>query len=83
MQYLQKFIGLFYKDHLKKPTAIFLPLNFALPMARPIVKPIRPTKRKWGQPAISINKQAKKNWTFHLFSHVKSLWKTFVSPVFY
>ena len=36
--HLRKMISIFHKDHLKKPTAIFLPLNSAPPMAKPSVK---------------------------------------------
>ena len=76
----------FYKDHFEKLTATSLPINSALPMSKPIVKPTAksPTKRKWGQPANNANKQAKKNWTFCLFSHLASLFpiRLFVCSVF-
>ena len=63
VQYLKKLISLFYKDHLEKPTVIFLLVNSTPPMARPTVKPIAKstTKRKRGWPANSGNKRAKKN----------------------
>ena len=72
IQHLRKLISLFHKDHLKKPTAIFLPINSAPPMARLTVKPTAKstTNRKRDQPGNSANKQAKKNWTFYLFPHV-------------
>ena len=74
MQYLRKLIGLFHKDHSDKPTATFPPIDSATPMARPIVKPTRPIKRKRGQLASSVNKQAKKNWILCLFSYMTSSW---------
>ena len=39
VQYLKKLISSFYKDHFEKLTITFLPVNIALPMARPTVKP--------------------------------------------
>ena len=76
VQYLRKLISLFHKDHQKKPTAIFPPVNFALPIAKLIIKPTAKstTKQKQGRPANSANKQAKKNWTFCSFPHVTFLW---------
>ena len=58
VQHLRKLIRLFYKDHSEKPTATFLPINFAPLMARPTVKPTTKstTKRKRGRPANSANK---------------------------
>ena len=81
VQYLRKLISLFHKDHLKKPTAISPPVNFAPPMARPTVKPTPKftTTRKRGRLANSANKQAKKNWTFCLFPHITSLWSNQVT----
>ena len=35
--HLQKLISTFHKEHLEKPTAIFLFLNFVLPIAKPTV----------------------------------------------
>ena len=74
VQHLRKLISLFHKDHPKKPTATFSPVNSPLPMVRPIVKPTvkSTTKRKRGQPANSANKQAKKNWIFYTFPHITS-----------
>ena len=72
VQQLRKLIRSFHKDHPKKPTATFLFINSALPMAKPIVKPTAKftTKQKRGQPAKSANKGAKKNWIFCSFFHV-------------
>ena len=56
VQHLRKLIGLFYKNHLDKPTATSLPSNCAPPIARSTVKPTRPIKRKQSQPASSANK---------------------------
>ena len=39
VQQLKKLISCFHKEHLKKPTATFLPINFTPLMASPIVKP--------------------------------------------
>ena len=60
MQYFKKLIRLFYKDHFEKPTATSLPISFALPMARLIIKPIKHITKQ-GQPANKASKQAKKN----------------------
>ena len=60
VQHLKKLINSFHKKHSEKPKATFPPLDFAPPMARPIVKPIRPiTKQKRGRLAKNINKQAR------------------------
>ena len=62
VQHLRKLIRSFYQNHLKRPTATFLPINSALPMARPNVRPIKPnTKQKRGRPASNASKRAKKN----------------------
>ena len=45
-QHLKKLISSFYKDHLDKPTATSPTIDTALPIARPIVKPTEPFKRK-------------------------------------
>ena len=59
VMHLQKIISTFHKDHPEKPMAIFLPLDSALPMAKPSVKPAKPsTKQKRGCPTGST-KQAK------------------------
>ena len=73
MQQLQKLIVLFSKDHPNKPIAIFLPINFALLIARPTIKPTKPIKQKEGQLANNANKQAKKNGIFYSFSRVTFL----------
>ena len=41
VQNLKKLINFFYKNQLKKATAVFLPINSALPMAKPIFKQTR------------------------------------------
>ena len=47
VQYLRKLISAFYKNYFKKPIATFLLINFAPPIAKPIIKPIKfITKRK-------------------------------------
>ena len=76
VQHLRKLISSFHKDHPEKPTVTSLPVDSALPIARPTDKPTAKctTKRKRGQSANSANKQAKKNWTFCLFPHVTSPW---------
>ena len=62
VQHLKKLINSFYKELPEKPTAIFPPIDFTLLMARPTVKPTRPsTKRKRSRPANSANKQVR-NW---------------------
>ena len=63
VQHLKKLISSFYKSYLEKPTTTSSPINSALLMAKPTIKPTQPiTKRKQGQSANSTNKQAKKNW---------------------
>ena len=58
--YLKKLINSFYKKHLEKPTATFLPINFTLLIARPTVKPTRfMIKQKRGQSVRNANKQAR------------------------
>ena len=52
-------MNLFYKDCLKKPIAIFLPINSTPPMAKLIVKPN--TNEKQRQSANSASKQINKN----------------------
>ena len=48
IEHLKKLINFFYKDHLEKLTAISLPINSALPMARPTVRPNLTFKWKRG-----------------------------------
>ena len=76
VQDFRKLIKLFYKNHPEKPIAISPPINSAPPMTRPIVKPTAKstTKRKRGRPANNASKQAKKNWTFCLFSQMALPW---------
>ena len=57
VQHLKNLINSFHKEHPKKLTATFPPINSTLLVARPTVKPTKPiTKRKRGQPANSANK---------------------------
>ena len=39
IQHLKKLINFFHKNHPEKPTATSLPIDFALPIARPTVRP--------------------------------------------
>ena len=39
VQHLRKLMSIFYKDYLNKPTAIFLLIDFTLPMAKYIILP--------------------------------------------
>ena len=48
VQQLRKLINSFHKDHPNKPMATSPTIDTALPMARPIVKPTKPLKRKRG-----------------------------------
>ena len=62
IQHLKKLTSFFHKKHLKESTTTFPPIDFAPPMTRLIIKPIRPTtKRKQSWPANIANKRAK-NW---------------------
>ena len=49
VQHLRKLISSFHKDHPDKPTATFLAIDTAPPMARLTVK--LPAKQKRGRPA--------------------------------
>ena len=64
IQHLKKLISFFHKDYPEKPTATFLPINSALLIARPTVKPTAKvtTKQKQGRPVNNTSNQAK-NWT--------------------
>ncbi len=73
MLYLCKLISTFHCDHLEKPTATSLSIDFTPLMARPIAKPrvkASSTKEKQGRPARdnSASKHAKKTWTSSLLS---------------
>ena len=60
IQYLKKLINSFYKKHLEKPITTFPPINSALPITRPIIKPTKPTtKRKQDKLANNANKQVR------------------------
>ena len=76
IKYLRYLIRLFHKDHSEKPTATFLPINFDLTIARPTIKSTAKstTERKRGWLANSVNKRAKKNWTFCSFSCMALFW---------
>ena len=63
VQHLKKLINSFRKDYPEKLTATFLPINFAPPMARPIVRPKLTFKRKQSRPVSVANKRAR-NWVF-------------------
>ena len=54
--YLGKLINLLHQDNFQNLPAIFLPINYALPIAILTVKLTRLTKRKQGRLANSINK---------------------------
>ena len=90
IQHPKKLISSFHKDHPKKPIATFLPINSALPMAKPTVKPLAKaiTKQKRGQPANSASKQVK-NWAHTGFRDNQPLIRrgldgsSFFSPVFF
>ena len=62
IQHLKKFINSFYKDDLDKLTKIFLAIDIAPPTARPIVKFIKLSKRKQGQPAKKRTTKRVKKW---------------------
>ncbi len=55
--HLWKLINTFHKEHPEKPTATFLPLDSAPPMARPII-PKEP-KRKQSCPSKGANKRGR------------------------
>ena len=70
VQHLRKLISLFHTEHPDKPTATSPAIDTAPPMARPIVKPTEPPKRKRGRLANNTNKRAKKNWAVFDFYRV-------------
>ena len=70
VQHLRKLISSFHKDYPDKSTATSSTINTASPMARPIVKPTKPPKQKWGQPANSTTKWAKTNWAVFEFYYI-------------
>ena len=55
--YLQKMVSIFHKNYPEKPTATLVPLDFAPPMAKPIVK--LPAKQKQRRLAKNITKRVK------------------------
>ncbi len=55
--HLRKLISTFYKEHLEKPTVTSLPLDSALPMARPTI-PKEP-KQKCGRLSKRVNKRGR------------------------
>ena len=58
--HLRKMISTFYKDYLKKPTAIFLLLDSSPPMAKPSIKPpVKPSAKRKQSRLIGSTKQAK------------------------
>ena len=61
VQHLRKLVRTFHAGHPDKLTAISSPIDAALPMAKPTIKP---TKRKRGQTAqaTKTTKHTKKNW---------------------
>ena len=46
VQHLKKLINSFYKDHPEKPTSTFSPIDSAPLIARPTVKPTKPTTKQ-------------------------------------
>ena len=74
MLHFCKFINTFYYDHLMRPTVTFLPINSALLISKPIVKPrlkAPSTKQKLGRPAKAndTSKYAKRAKTSSFLSH--------------
>ena len=59
VQHLRKLINSFHKDHFDKPTATFLTIDTAPPMARPIVKPTESFKQKQEQLTRCAKKRTK------------------------
>ncbi len=56
--HLRKLISTFHKEHLENPTATSLPLDSALPMARPMIP--KELKQKHGRPSKGANKRGQK-----------------------
>lgn len=61
MQYLKRIINFFYKKQLKKLIAIYLHLEIALPIAKSIVRALKPIKRKQNRQTKNANKHVRKN----------------------
>ena len=59
VQYLQKLVSTFYKNHPNKPTATFPPIDLAPPIAKHTASPNVNGKRKRGQLVGSVRKKAK------------------------
>ena len=57
VMHLWKLISIFHKEHLKKLTATFLPLDFASPIARPIILKEQYLKQKRGCLSKKANKR--------------------------
>ena len=71
IQYLQRLVTVYYKDNPEKPTATFVPVNTALPMAKPtaplIARPTAaPIKKRCRLAKTNTTKQAKKSYTSFL-----------------
>ncbi len=77
MLYLRKLISTFHCNYPEKPTAIFPPIDSALLMARPTVKPRAKasSKQKWDRfiKDSSASKRAKKIWTSSFLSRFLAL----------
>ena len=75
MHHLQKLLSKFHRENPTKPTATSLPVDSALPITRPTVKPTGTIKQNWGRPTKNgTNKRPKKTWVF-----LKISW--FYSPI--
>ena len=59
VQHLWKLVSTFYKDYPNKPTATFLPIDLAPPIAKCTALPNINGKRKRGRPIGSMRKKTK------------------------
>ena len=72
VMHLWKMIFMFHKDHPKKPITTSLPLNSAPPIAKPLVKPVKPSAKQKQNRSTGSMKQAKEwdigQWNFSSLS---------------
>ena len=78
-------ISTFHKDHPEKPTAIFSPLDSAPPMAKPSVKPAKPSAKQKQGHLIDSTKQVKEwdigqwGFSFPVLVRLEGFFTNFVS----
>ena len=85
IMHLRKMISMFHKDHLKKPTATSSLFNSAPSMAKPSVKPAKPSAKQKQGCLTGTMKRAKKwdigqwDFSFSILVRLKGFFTNFVS----